>query len=105
LQSIIKMADISNVARNWDTSGYKWSCLVSQEFFKQGDTLKSCSMEVAPYLDRNSTTIGKNSVVFVERVAIPLFKELGRLFPEFDKVVVETLNVNRQRWEEEESKL
>jgi CheY-like chemotaxis protein len=103
LQCIIKMADISNVARKWDSSGYRWSCLVSQEFFKQGDTLKSCNLDVAPYLDRNATTIGKNSTMFVERVAIPLFKELGRLFPEFEKVVVESLNVNKKRWEERAS--
>jgi CheY-like chemotaxis protein len=104
MQCIIKMADISNVARNWDSSGYRWSCLVSQEFFNQGDTLKSCNKDVAPYLDRNSTTIGKNSIVFIERVAILLFKELGRLFPEFEEVVMENLLVNRQRWEEESSK-
>ncbi len=105
LQCIIKMADISNVARNWDSLGYRWSCLISQEFFNQGDMLKSCNMDVAPYLDRNSTTIGKNSIVFIERVAIPLFNELGRLFPKFEKVVVESLLVNKKRWEEEASKL
>jgi hypothetical protein len=32
LQCIIKMADISNVARNWDSSGYRWSCLISRNF-------------------------------------------------------------------------
>jgi hypothetical protein len=75
-----------------------------QEFFNQGDILKSYDMDVAPYLDRNST-IGNNTIVFIERVALPLFKELGRLFPEFEKVMVGSLLVNRQRWEEEASKL
>jgi DNA-binding response OmpR family regulator len=100
MQCIIKMADMSNVARNWDNCSYRWGCFVSQEYFEQGDALKSRNMDVAPYLDRNSTTIRENSIVFIERAVIPLFKKLGKLFPEFEKVVVESLLVNRQRWEE-----
>merc|ERR1712065_91492 len=36
MKSIIKMADISNVARLWDGPAYEWSLRVSQEFFTQG---------------------------------------------------------------------
>ncbi len=105
MQCVLKMADISNVAREWDGPGYSWSALVSQEFFNQGDAMKSSAMEVAPFLDRNATTIGKNSISFIDFVAMPLFKALGQKFPEFDKEVVALLITNRQRWSEESSKI
>ncbi len=97
LQCILKMADISNVAREWDGSGYSWSVLVSQEFFNQGDAMKSSSMEVAPFLDRNATTIGKNSLSFIDYVAMPLFIALGKRFPQFEKEVITLLATNRER--------
>jgi hypothetical protein len=105
MQCILKMADISNVAREWDGPGYSWSCLVSQEFFNQGDAMRQYSMEVAPFLDRNATTIGKNSISFIDHVAMPLFVALGKLFPEFQREVVSVLAANRLRWVEESSKM
>jgi CheY-like chemotaxis protein len=105
MQCILKMADISNVAREWDGPGYSWSCLVSQEFFNQGDAMRQYSMEVAPFLDRNATTIGRNSISFIDHVAMPLFVALGKLFPEFERHVVSVLAANRTRWDEESSKM
>jgi CheY-like chemotaxis protein len=105
MQCIVKMADISNVARDWDGPGYRWSCLVSQEFFDQGDALKSYSMNVAPFLDRNATTIGKNSLVFIDGFALPLFQAIGQLFPNFDTNIVPILITNQRKWKEETSKL
>ncbi len=105
MQCIVKMADISNVARDWDGPGYRWSCLVSQELFDQGDALKSYSMNVAPFLDRNATTIGKNSLIFIDAFALPLFKVMGQLFPNFETNVVPILLTNQKKWNEESSKL
>jgi len=99
MQCIVKMADISNVARNWEGPGYKWSCLVNEEFFNQGDALKSCGMDVPAFLDRNATTISKNSKSFIDSIALPLFKALGRLFPKFNEEAVPLLIANRAKWE------
>ncbi len=62
MQCIIKMADNSNVAHDWDGPSYRWSCLVSQEFFSQGDALKSYSMNLAMFLDRDATTVGRTAL-------------------------------------------
>jgi hypothetical protein len=101
LQCVVKMADVSNVARNWDGPGYKWSCLVSEEFFKQGDALRSCGMDVPTFLDRNATTVAKNTLSFISGVALPLFEALERLFPDFGREAVSLLVANRDNWETE----
>ncbi len=38
MQCVMKMADISNVARPWDGSGFEWSRRATQEFFEQGSS-------------------------------------------------------------------
>ncbi len=104
MKSIIKMADISNVARPWDGAGYEWSQRVSQEFFSQGDREKALGLEVAAFLDRDATTISKNSINFIDFVAVPLFQLLGKLYPDFDEQVVTLLTLNRRLWEQDANK-
>lgn len=101
LKCIIKMADISNVARAWDRGGYRWSELVTEEFFSQGDRERSMGLEPAPFLDRKATTVHKNSVNFIDFVAAPFFKTMGKLNVAFDEQVVAVLLANRLRWERE----
>ena len=104
MKSILKMADISNVARLWDGPGYEWSQRVSLEFFTQGDREKALGYDVAAFLDRDATTISKNSMNFIDFVAAPLFLNLGKLNAEFDDQVVTLLTLNRHRWELESLK-
>jgi len=99
MKSIIKMADISNAARAWDGPGYEWSQRVSQEFFAQGDREKAMGQEVAGFLDRDATTVCKNSMNFIDFVAAPLFHMLGKLNRDFDEQVVTLLTLNRRLWD------
>jgi len=100
LKCIIKMADISNVARLWD-HGFHWSELVTEEFFAQGDRERSMGFPVAAFLDRTATSMTKNSMNFIDFVAAPFFKAMGKLDKKFDEQVVSTLIANRARWEAE----
>ena len=52
----IKCADISNTTRPWATSS-RWSQLVCQEFFAQGDAERALGLPVAPLNDRTSTSV------------------------------------------------
>lgn len=101
MKAIIKMADISNVAREWDRAGFEWSRRVTEEFFNQGDKEKELGYEVAAFLDREATTIFKNSMNFIDFFAAPLFKNLGRLHKDFDQEITTILYLNRGKWEAE----
>jgi hypothetical protein len=50
---------------------------------------KALGLEVAAFLDRDATTISKNSINFIDFVAVPLFQLLGKLYPDFDEQVVQ----------------
>ncbi len=97
MQCIVKMADASNVARDWESS-LRWSCLASEEMFNQGDALRLCGINVPVVFDRNETTMAKNTKDFIDSVALPLGKALGRLFPKFNREVVPILSANRTKW-------
>lgn len=55
--------------------------------------------EVAQFLDRNATSIRTNSINFIDFVALPFFKNFGRLHHSFHRDVIPILLENRQRWE------
>ncbi len=94
MKCIVKVADISNVARKWDGPGFKWACLVTEEFFNQGDLERSMGLDIAPFNDGSATTLYKNSVSFMDHVAGPLFMSLGTLHPKFNEHVVSVLHSN-----------
>lgn len=62
---------------------------------------KALGLEVAAFLDRDATTISKNSINFIDFVAVPLFQLLGKLYPDFDEQVVTLLTLNRRLWEQD----
>jgi FixJ family two-component response regulator len=100
MQCIIKMADVSNVARDWDV-GFWWSFLAAEEAFNQGDTLRSCGITIPASLDREATSKAQNSKNLIDTVSMPLFKALGRLVPKFKREVVSILAENRRKWVKE----
>lgn len=62
---------------------------------------QALGLEVAAFLDRDATTISKNSINFIDFVAVPLFQLLGKLYPDFDEQVVTLLTLNRRLWEQD----
>lgn len=58
-----------------------------------GDREKSMGLPVAPFMDKTATTVPKNSMNFIDYVATPLFKGLGKLDKKFDQEVVQVSGV------------
>ena len=54
----LKMADVSNVAREWHVSS-RWSNRVCHEFFAQGDLERSLGLDIADINDRTKTDVAK----------------------------------------------
>jgi len=78
MQLAIKCADINNSARPARLSR-KWSALVMAEFFDQGDAERSLNMPVSMFMDRETTSIPKCQIGFIEFVVQPLFAVLDRV--------------------------
>ncbi|XP_013404762.1 high affinity cAMP-specific 3',5'-cyclic phosphodiesterase 7A isoform X3 [Lingula anatina] len=98
MQIALKCADISNPCRPLDISR-KWSQSVCEEFFKQGDCERDLQLPVTPVCDRNSTTVAKIQIGFMDFVVGPLFSEWQRFIPSnLSKQLLNNINLNRSYW-------
>jgi 3',5'-cyclic-nucleotide phosphodiesterase/cAMP-specific phosphodiesterase 4 len=69
----LKCADIGHSAK--DTNLHvKWTKLVSEEFFAQGDLEKLKQQSVSMYCDRETTDLPKSQVGFLKNICIPLYE-------------------------------
>jgi hypothetical protein len=97
---MIKCADVSHTSKVLDLHK-KWSSLLIEEFFAQGDEEKKLGLPVSMYCDRITTDISKSQSGFLKNIALPLYlglyKSLG--FHEFHLECVNQLNNNISYWE------
>ncbi|KAF6830184.1 high affinity camp [Colletotrichum plurivorum] len=97
---LIKCADISNVARNYDTAK-KWMNILSDEFSRQASMENeleiSSSLLAVPKKDIMS--LSKAQVGFMNMFAIPLFSGVVDILPAMQYTVVE-LEINKGLFEQ-----
>lgn len=84
-QNILNMclhtADISNPAKPSKVSE-GWTEKVYEEFFRQGDVEKKLNMQVSLMCDRETTSINKAMIGFINFVVMPTIDILVNLIPE-----------------------
>jgi len=97
-QLLMKVSDISNVAKVWNCS-FKWTEFLTREFFNQGDLEKSKNIDVAPFMDREKSSMFKNTCNFIDFVANPFFKNVSKSLPSTSEIV-DILSDNRIKWGE-----
>jgi 3',5'-cyclic-nucleotide phosphodiesterase/cAMP-specific phosphodiesterase 4 len=69
----LKCADIGHSAKAKELH-LKWTTLVMEEFFIQGDIEKQLALSVSIYCDRNNTDIAKSQAGFIRNICIPIFE-------------------------------
>ncbi|OMJ78555.1 hypothetical protein SteCoe_21618 [Stentor coeruleus] len=69
----LKCADIAHGAKDTDLH-LKWSHLVTEEFFAQGDLEKQKKQAVSMYCDRETTDIPKSQMGFLKNICLPLYE-------------------------------
>jgi hypothetical protein len=89
-------ADISNTVRPWKVCK-KWSDLVVEEFFRQGDAERIHGLPISPGMDREQSTQVDISLQFGDLVVGPYFELFAELLPKAESFV-EALANNRGQW-------
>ena len=69
----LKCADIGHSSKDYDLHE-KWSMMVCEEFFRQGDIEKERGQSVSMYCDRNATDIPKSQAGFIKNICLPLYE-------------------------------
>ena len=96
--TLIKIADISNVAKPFEISK-RWGQAVIEEFSKQGDAEKVTGLDVQPLFDREKNrNLAKTQIGFIKFVAEPFFSlVVANLLPEL-QYCVDNIHTNSAEW-------
>ncbi|KAF9433202.1 High affinity cAMP-specific and IBMX-insensitive 3',5'-cyclic phosphodiesterase 9A [Entomortierella beljakovae] len=93
---LLHAADISNAIKPW-TACKRWSDLVVQEFFRQGDIEKAQGLPISPNMDRDQQNQSQISLGFGDFVVKPYFNAFVELLPEAMSFLT-SLASNRTQW-------
>jgi hypothetical protein len=96
MKSILHVCDISNPAKPWEISK-KWSGLVIEEFFAQGDLEKRQNLPVSMNCDRLTTNQDELSINFNDFIVAPFIFSITKFLPEM-LPICKILEVNRSSW-------
>ncbi|CAM9137263.1 unnamed protein product [Ectocarpus sp. 6 AP-2014] len=70
LQMVLKVADVAHPCKPWEVH-HKWSELVTEEFFKQGDKEAARGLAVSPLCDRRDQNLPKSQCDFIDFIVRP----------------------------------
>lgn len=101
LSMAIKCADLGHSAKTIELHK-KWSYLVCDELFAQGDLEKERNQTVSMYCDRESTDIDKSQSGFLKNVCMPLYEVWGVYLNSetIEKNCIQQQKSNQKYWED-----
>ncbi|XP_036364197.1 calcium/calmodulin-dependent 3',5'-cyclic nucleotide phosphodiesterase 1A isoform X3 [Octopus sinensis] len=76
LSLVLHCADISHPAKEWFMHK-KWTDLLLEEFFRQGDREKELGLPFSPLCDRKTTLVAESQIGFIEFIVDPSFTVMG----------------------------
>ena len=102
LKLIIHAADIGHSAKE-QALHHRWSSLITEEFFNQGELEKSKNYPVSMYCDKDTTIVPKSQIGFLKNIALPLFELLTEYLQSSDinNYCLEQVKSNIGVWEYE----
>ncbi|RIB18019.1 hypothetical protein C2G38_1967707 [Gigaspora rosea] len=98
LKVLLHAADLSNTVRPWDISK-RWSDLVVEEFFHQGDLEKQNNLPVSPNMDRKKAHQCQISLGFGDFVVKPYFEAFASFLNQAN-IFLDILANNRVCWDD-----
>lgn len=95
-RAVVKCGDVSNQCRPWALAS-RWSYLLQEEFFRQGDLEKKLNLNISPFMDRDKPDTRQLVTNFMKIIALPLFEALTRWIPRHT-APLQAMRENFTRW-------
>ena len=73
LSMALKISDISHSAKPKDLH-LKWTRLITEEFFLQGDLEKERNLPVSMFCDRHDSNLPKSQIGFLKSICVPMLE-------------------------------
>ncbi|KAE8745217.1 hypothetical protein FOCC_FOCC008108 [Frankliniella occidentalis] len=70
LAMVLHCCDIAHPAKRWDLH-HRWTQLLLEEFFRQGDRERELGLPFSPLCDRNNTLVAESQIGFIEFIVEP----------------------------------
>ncbi|XP_026834768.1 calcium/calmodulin-dependent 3',5'-cyclic nucleotide phosphodiesterase 1 isoform X2 [Drosophila erecta] len=70
LSLVLHCCDISHPAKQWGVH-HRWTMLLLEEFFRQGDLEKELGLPFSPLCDRNNTLVAESQICFIDFIVEP----------------------------------
>lgn len=67
---VLHCCDISHPAKKWGIH-HRWTMLLLEEFFRQGDLERELGLPFSPLCDRNNTLVAESQIGFIEFIVEP----------------------------------
>lgn len=101
LRIITKASDVGHAGKSIELH-QKWTNLICEEFFTQGDLEKKLGLPVSMYCDREKTDLGKSQVGFIKNIVLPIYESLYLCFgsQQIKENCIEQLENNVKMWED-----
>lgn len=94
---VLHAIDIGHAAKPFELE-LKWSKLVSEEFYNQGDIERSKGLPISFLCDRATASLPGSQVGFINGIVYPTFLLVARLLPPIDNYL-ELIKNSRDEWE------
>lgn len=100
LKIFTKASDVAHAAKTIELH-QRWTTLVCDEFFAQGDLEKKLDLPVSMYCDRDKTDLAKSQIGFIKNIVIPIYECINLCFEsECIKInCIDQLDSNLKMWE------
>lgn len=70
LALVLHCCDISHPAKRWSLH-HRWTMLLLEEFFRQGDLERELGLPFSPLCDRNNTLVAESQIGFIDFIVDP----------------------------------
>ena len=95
---LVHTADISHCSKDFEIS-FKWTELINQEFWREGDEEKEKNMQVGFLCDRNKADTPTSQIGFIKGIILPTFEILYNTFPNDDILYyLNNVKKNLEEW-------
>ncbi|XP_035828763.1 calcium/calmodulin-dependent 3',5'-cyclic nucleotide phosphodiesterase 1A [Aplysia californica] len=76
LSLVLHCADISHPAKDWELHE-RWTGLLLEEFFRQGDREQELGLPFSPLCDRKNTLVAESQIGFIDFIVDPSYQVMG----------------------------
>ena len=93
--TMFHLADISNGTKPWEIC-QKWTDLLFNEFFKQGDLERKKGMNISYLMDRTTVNIAKSQIGFLDVIITPAFTAASQILELTFNIA--NVEINKGKW-------